>query len=55
MVVVNKIDRPAACPEWVVERTFELFMDSVKPKPQTHKPSTLLCTIFAGGGCGEQD
>jgi GTP-binding protein len=27
VVVVNKIDRPAARPEWVVDSTFELFMD----------------------------
>ena len=27
VVIVNKIDRPAARPEWVVDSTFELFMD----------------------------
>lgn len=27
VVVVNKIDKPAARPEWVVDSTFELFMD----------------------------
>ncbi|GLC42783.1 Putative elongation factor TypA-like svr3, chloroplastic [Pleodorina starrii] len=27
VVVVNKIDRPAARPEWVIDSTFELFMD----------------------------
>jgi hypothetical protein len=27
VVVVNKIDRPAARPDWVVDATFELFMD----------------------------
>ena len=27
VVVVNKIDRPAARPDWVVDSTFELFMD----------------------------
>jgi GTP-binding protein len=27
VVVVNKIDRPAARAEWVVDSTFELFMD----------------------------
>lgn len=26
-VVVNKIDRPSARPEWVLDATFELFMD----------------------------
>lgn len=26
-MVVNKIDRPAARPDWVVDSTFELFMD----------------------------
>ena len=25
IVVVNKIDRPGACPEWVINATFELF------------------------------
>ena len=27
VVVVNKIDRPAARPDWVIDSTFELFMD----------------------------
>jgi GTP-binding protein len=27
MVVVNKIDRAAARPDWVVDTTYELFMD----------------------------
>ena len=27
VVVVNKVDRPAARPDWVVDATFELFMD----------------------------
>ncbi len=27
VVVVNKIDRPSARPDWVVDHTFELFMD----------------------------
>lgn len=26
-VVVNKIDRPSARPDWVLDATFELFMD----------------------------
>ena len=26
-MVVNKIDRAAARPDWVVDSTFELFMD----------------------------
>jgi len=27
VVVVNKIDRPSARPDWVIDHTFELFMD----------------------------
>ena len=27
LVVVNKIDRPAARPEFVVDKTFDLFCD----------------------------
>ncbi len=27
VVVINKIDRPAARPDWVIDATFELFMD----------------------------
>lgn len=27
VVVVNKVDRPAARPDWVVDQTFELFLD----------------------------
>ena len=25
--MVNKVDRPAARPDWVVDQTFELFLD----------------------------
>ena len=27
VVVVNKVDRPAARPAWVIDQTFELFLD----------------------------
>lgn len=27
VVVVNKVDRPAARPDWVIDQTFELFLD----------------------------
>lgn len=27
IVVINKIDRPAARPDWVIDSTYELFMD----------------------------
>ena len=27
VVVVNKVDRPAARPDWVIDQTFELMLD----------------------------
>ncbi len=45
VVVVNKIDRPAARPEWVIDSTYELFMDL--------GASDELCefpVVYASGG-----
>jgi hypothetical protein len=44
VVVVNKIDRPAARPEWVVDSTFELFMDLGANDEQCEFP-----VVFASG------
>jgi predicted membrane GTPase involved in stress response len=62
-VVVNKIDRPAARPEWVVDATYELFMDLGATDEQCEFPVVyasgvngiaggLVCV--GGGGTGEQ-
>jgi len=44
VVVVNKIDRPAARPEWVIDSTFELFMDLGATDEQCDFP-----VIYASG------
>lgn len=44
VVVVNKIDRPAARPDWVVDSTFELFMDLGANDDQCDFP-----VVFASG------
>jgi predicted membrane GTPase involved in stress response len=44
VVVVNKIDRPAARPEWVVDSTFELFMDLGASDEQCEFP-----VVYASG------
>lgn len=46
-VVVNKIDRPAARPEWVVDHTFELFMDLGANDEQCDFP-----VVYASGVLG---
>jgi GTP-binding protein len=44
VVVVNKIDRPAARPDWVVDSTFELFMDLGATDEQCEFP-----VVYASG------
>ena len=44
VVVVNKIDRPAARPDWVVDSTFELFMDLGATDEQIEFP-----VVYASG------
>mmetsp|Transcript_3232 Transcript_3232/g.7093 ORF Transcript_3232/g.7093 Transcript_3232/m.7093 type:complete len:688 (-) Transcript_3232:619-2682(-) len=44
VVVVNKIDRPAARPDWVIDNTFELFMDLGASDEQCEFP-----VIYASG------
>lgn len=43
-MVVNKIDRPAARPDWVVDSTFELFMDLGATDEQCEFP-----VVYASG------
>ena len=61
MVVVNKIDRPAARPDWVVDSTFELFMDLGATDEQCEFPVVYAsgvngiaggCVFWGGGGRG---
>ncbi len=41
IVVVNKVDRPGARPEWVVNQTFDLFDRSARPtSSSTSRSST---------------
>ena len=42
--MVNKIDRPAARPDWVVDSTFELFMDLGATDEQIEFP-----VVYASG------
>jgi len=44
VVVVNKIDRPSARPDWVIDATFELFMDLGASDEQCDFP-----VIYASG------
>ncbi|KAL6784289.1 EFG12 [Auxenochlorella protothecoides x Auxenochlorella symbiontica] len=44
LVVVNKVDRPAARPDWVVEATFDLFVDLGANDEQCDFP-----VVFASG------
>lgn len=44
VVVVNKIDRAAARPEWVVDSTYELFMDLGATDEQCEFP-----VVYASG------
>jgi GTP-binding protein len=44
VVVVNKIDRAAARPDWVVDSTFELFMDLGATDEQCEFP-----VVYASG------
>uniref|UniRef100_A0A7S3RAJ0 Elongation factor Tu, chloroplastic n=1 Tax=Dunaliella tertiolecta TaxID=3047 RepID=A0A7S3RAJ0_DUNTE len=47
VVVVNKIDREAARPDWVIDRTFELFMDLGASDEQCDFP-----VVYASGFSG---
>jgi GTP-binding protein len=47
VVVVNKIDRDAARPDWVIDRTFELFMDLGATDEQCDFP-----VVYASGFSG---
>lgn len=51
-MVVNKIDRDAARPDWVIDRTFELFMDLGATDEQCDFP-VVYASGFAGiaGAC----
>ena len=42
-MVVNKVDRPAARPDWVVDATFELFLDLGATDEQCGEPAVLRC------------
>ncbi|MBI5833358.1 MAG: translational GTPase TypA [Armatimonadetes bacterium] len=50
IVVVNKIDRPAARPEWVVNATFDLFIDLGATDEQAEFP--VIYTIALDGHSG---
>jgi GTP-binding protein len=48
IVVINKIDKPAARPEWALERTFDLFVELGASDSQTDFP-----VIYASGIAGK--
>ncbi len=48
IVVINKIDKPAARPEWALERTFDLFVELGASDEQTDFP-----IIYASGIAGK--
>jgi GTP-binding protein len=48
VVVINKIDRPAARPEWVLDTTFDLFCDLGASDEQCEFP-----VVYASGLAGK--
>ena len=50
IVVVNKVDRPAARPDWVVDATFDLFIDLGADEDQADFP--VIYTIALEGRAG---
>lgn len=55
VVVVNKIDRPAARPEWVIDSTFELFMDLGAKDDQCDFPVVYASGVKGIAGVGPTD
>lgn len=55
LVVVNKIDRPAARPEWVVDHTFELFMDLGANDDQCDFPVVYASGVKGIAGSSPED
>ena len=47
--MVNKVDRPAARPDWVIDQTFELFLDLGASDEQCGEAPAQ-----SGEGVGEQ-
>lgn len=58
VVVVNKIDRPSARPEYVVDKTFDLFCDLNANDKQSDfqvcGTCVLACAITLVGGSGNR-
>ncbi len=52
IVVVNKIDRPGARPNWVIDQTFDLFADLGATEEQLDFP--IIYTSALGGYAGEE-
>ncbi|GBF99190.1 hypothetical protein Rsub_11635 [Raphidocelis subcapitata] len=50
VVVVNKVDRPSARPEWVVDATYELFMDLGATDEQCEFPVTYASGVKGVAG-----
>jgi GTP-binding protein len=48
LVVINKVDRPAARPDWVMDTTFDLFCDLGATDEQCDFP-----VIYASGLAGQ--
>jgi translation elongation factor EF-G len=55
VVVVNKIDRPAARPEWVVDSTYELFMDLGANDEQCEFPVVYASGVKGIAGSSPED
>jgi hypothetical protein len=49
--VVNKIDRPAARPDWVVDSTYELFMDLGATDEQVGQVSKFKFQVESSCSC----
>ncbi len=55
VVVVNKIDRPAARPDWVVNATFDLFIDLGASEEQADFPVVFTRALEGRGGYAPED
>src|SRR6185369_1771984 len=54
IVVVNKIDKPGARPDWAVDRTFDLFVDLGASDDQADFP-TIYASALEGKADTQQD
>ena len=55
ILVVNKVDRPAARPDWVVDETFDLFVELGASDEQADFPVLFTCALEGRAGFSSDD